>query len=174
MYSIDARDTVNPFATAPQCSAGAPCPLVLADDDGVLIAYYSEPPAIASSPAAPLEVAPTTSDLPVAIAAFASPLAHLFGPPNDEALSGHPLASRGLHAYGSFEVLHSSWIRALERMNAVHPNHRPEAFSGYRHFVFTFHDSTFECIARDISFHTHPAPLHSALPRMLMLLGGRA
>ncbi len=174
MYSIDARDTVNPFPAAPQCSAGAPCPLVLADDDRVLVAYYSEPPATASPPTAPLEVAPTTSDLPVAIAVFASPLAHLLGPPNDEALSGHPLTSRGLHAYGSFEVLHSSWIRALERMNAVHPNHRPEAFSGYRHFVFTFHDSTFECIARDISFHAHPGPLHSALPRMLMLLGGRA
>jgi hypothetical protein len=174
MYSIDARDTVTPFEAAPPCSAGAPCPLVLADDDGVLLAYYGDLPADGSSVTTPRAIDPATSALPVVIAVFSSPLAHMFGSPNDEALSGHPLASRGLHAYGSFEVLHSSWVRALERMNAVHPNHRPDSFAGYRHFIFTFHDSTLECVAKGVAFHAHPGPLHSALPHMVAVLGGRA
>ncbi len=71
----------------------------------------------------------------------------MFGPPNDEAFAGHPLASRGLQPYGAFEVLASSWIRQLERMNAVHRHHDPEDFAVYRHIVLAFHDSTFECIA---------------------------
>jgi len=72
----------------------------------------------------------------------------MFGPPNDEGLHGHPLAERGLEPYGVFVVSPSSWLRALVRMNAVHPRHRDEHFDGLCHFVFTFHDSTFECIAR--------------------------
>ena len=71
----------------------------------------------------------------------------MFGPPNDEAFSGHPLADRGLPPYGAFEVLESSWIRRLERINAVHPNHRPEHFADDRHFVLAFHDEVFECVA---------------------------
>lgn len=73
--------------------------------------------------------------------------AHMFGPPNDEAFGGHPLAGRGLRPYGAFEVVGSSWIRQLERMNSVHERHRPERFAKLRHFVLSFHDSTFECVA---------------------------
>ena len=36
-------------------------------------------------------------------------------------------------------------------MNAVHPYHSPELFSSYRHFVLSFHDTTFECVAKDYS-----------------------
>ncbi|HEX8863370.1 MAG TPA: hypothetical protein VGC06_30595 [Actinomycetes bacterium] len=56
-----------------------------------------------------------------------------WGPPNDEALQGHPLVDRGLRPYGVFRVEGSSWIRQLERMNRVHPQHRPEAFRDLCH-----------------------------------------
>ena len=55
----------------------------------------------------------------------------MFGPPNDEAFDGHPLARRGLRPYGAFEVTHSSWIRQLEQMNSVHPHHSPPLFEGF-------------------------------------------
>jgi hypothetical protein len=47
-------------------------------------------------------------------------IAHVFGPPNDEAFNGHPLSSRGLHPYGVFRIEGSSWIRMPEKMNRVH------------------------------------------------------
>jgi hypothetical protein len=81
-----------------------------------------------------------------AVIGFTLPLASRFGYPNDEALQGHPLRNSGLHAYGCFEVLDSTWKAALEQQNRI-------AFPGWagwgwaRHFVFTFHDSTFECLA---------------------------
>ena len=84
---------------------------------------------------------------------FRRPYAHMFGPPNDEAFEGHPLAARGLASYAVYEVRRSSWLRRLERMNAVHWNHRPERFlARLRHFVFAFHDATFECIAEGFTF----------------------
>lgn len=69
----------------------------------------------------------------------------MFGPPNDEAFAGHPLADRGLNPYSVAEVQRSSWIRGLERMNSVHARHSRERFLEHkRHFVFAFHDSTFK------------------------------
>lgn len=69
----------------------------------------------------------------------------LFGLPNDEALGGHPLHGRGLQCYGVYEVLNSRWKCEAERRNRVcFPNARPW---DVRHFVFTFHDSSLECLA---------------------------
>jgi hypothetical protein len=70
-----------------------------------------------------------------------------FGAPNDEALGGHPLGLCGLRHYSVHEVLGSSLIRELERRNSVHPRHDPESYlPGRRHYVFTFQDSTLECV----------------------------
>lgn len=104
-------------------------------------------------------------DEPVALVEFTHAMAHMFGPPNDEAFSGHPLASRGVGPYSVHEVHHSSWIRRLERMNAVHPYHRPERFAHYRHFIFAFHDTTFECIAETFSITVHTGSVAEVLGR---------
>jgi hypothetical protein len=71
----------------------------------------------------------------------------MFGAPNDEALRGHPLADRGLDAYGAYRVDNSSWVRRLERMNRVHDRHSRERFLRLQQFILTFHDSTLECVA---------------------------
>jgi hypothetical protein len=42
-------------------------------------------------------------------------------------------------------------------MNAVHEYHPPEAFNDLTHFVLTFHDTTFECVAATFEFDVHPA-----------------
>jgi hypothetical protein len=75
---------------------------------------------------------------------------HLFGAPNDETLAGHALWGRGLRHYGVYQIKHSSLVRRLERMNAVHPQHRATAFDRLQHYIFTFHDSTFECVAEQL------------------------
>jgi hypothetical protein len=36
--------------------------------------------------------------------------------------------------------------RELERRNSVHPRHDPTSYRRRRHFVFTFQDSTLECV----------------------------
>jgi hypothetical protein len=98
-----------------------------------------------------------------ALVCFAQAMAHMFGPPNDEAFAGHPLAKRGLEPYAVFEVHHSSWIRTLERMNSVHPQHRPEAYTKYKHFVFAFHDRVFECVAEGFDLSVHRGSVSSVL-----------
>ena len=162
MYAV-ADDRVIPVLSVPPCEPGAPSPMVLADEFRVFVAYYAR--ATDSGLRADWDGLTVSDpmDEAVVLVEFESAYAHLFGPPNDEAFSGHPLASRGLQPYTVSEVERSSWIRALERMNAVHPYHRTEHFSKYRHFIFAFHDSTFECVAEGFQVHLHRGSVNSAM-----------
>lgn len=74
-----------------------------------------------------------------------------FGYPNDEAQPGHPLAPCGLGPYGCYEVLDSDWPRELTEVNRVSFPETPDDVTS-RHFVFTFHESTFECLAADLEW----------------------
>ena len=138
MYAVDALDKAVPLSGIPLPDTGAPLPKLTADEHETRVTYY------VSSRSSSEDGLRTT-------VAFLGCYALLFGPPNDEAFDGHPLADRGLASYGTFEVEQSSWVRTLERMNRVHSRHKPESFSHLRHFVITFHDSTFECIAAGFS-----------------------
>ena len=78
-----------------------------------------------------------------------------FGLPNDEALDGHPLSKRGLDTYDVFEVLNSQWLLQEKARNQVcFPNFELDC----RHFIFTFHDSSFECLAKGFSVNIDSRP----------------
>ena len=48
-------------------------------------------------------------------------------------------------------------------MNSVHPYHRTERFEALHHFILTFHDSTFECIAASFTAKVFVGPLQHLL-----------
>ncbi len=151
----------------PQSSVGAPCPMVLVGEHHLNLAYFLEARPPGWDGTTVRIVGENSSDEPVALVKFARAYAHMFGPPNDEAFKGHPLASRGLRPYGVYEIRDSSWLRRLESMNAVHPYHRPELFARYHHFIFAFHDTTFECIAESFQVTVHTGSVTSVLERAL-------
>lgn len=163
MYTVHDRDRVAELTEVPQSSIGAPLPAVVADEHHVFLAYLVEAREANWDGRTVRVVGPESSDQIVALVTFVGARAHQFGPPNDEAFAGHPLAARGLHPYGVFEVLESSWVRRLEQMNAVHPHHRRSMFDGLRHFVFAFHDSTFEGVAENFQVEVRGGSLASAV-----------
>jgi len=139
-------------ARFPPPDAGSPEPVILADDRNLLLAYYIA----RTGPAA--SSAPTDGHEQAAVIKFEGYRQYRFGSPNDEALEGHELSKRGLRPYQPAEVLRSSWIAELERMNSVHHRHDPSDFAGLRHIVIPFHDSTFECVTRRWSSELRDAP----------------
>ena len=174
MYEIDDLDRVIELSTAPQSDVGAPLPLVVSDEHHLLLAYLVSEPDPAWDGTYVTMVSPESDGLPIAIIQFCWPSAHMFGPPNDEAFGGHPLASRGLSPYAVFEVENSSWIRRHERMNSVHRSHNRERFLARRkHFIFAFHDSTFECIAQGFEVSMLRGSMRSAAARMVEMLAAR-
>jgi hypothetical protein len=169
MYEVDNRDQVVELTDVPQSSVGAPLPVVVADEWIVQLAYLAEnrdPEWDGTS----IRIVDQSSDESVVLVSFQRAYAWFHGPPNDEAFTGHPLAARGLHPYAVFRVDDSSWVRRLERMNSVHRHHKPEAFDLLNHYVFAFHDSTFECVAHGFTTEVTNGPLASVALRMAQAL----
>jgi hypothetical protein len=164
MYDVDERDRVITLEGVPQSSVGAPLPFVMADEHRVILAYYLEDRPAGWDGSNTRIVDPMISQEPIALIRFQSYADFMFGPPNDEAFAGHPLASRGLHPYDAFRIEDSSWIRRLERMNSVHRNHRPERFWELEHLVFTFHDSIFECVCQTLDIRIARGSIHDMMP----------
>ena len=73
-----------------------------------------------------------------------------FGLPNNDAWVGHPLYVQISEADGwmeMMEVRNSTWKAELERQNKVS---YPDWDWPHRHFIVSFRESTFECIAKDM------------------------
>ena len=71
----------------------------------------------------------------------------ILGSPNIDALHGHRLWHKGLREaghYGAAEVRNSAWIAATLRVLSAHEGYDSARWRGLRHFILSFHDSTFE------------------------------
>ncbi len=165
MYEVDRRDRVVPLPDVPQSAIGAPLPVVLADEHTAMVAYllHVHDPTWDGTT---IQMVSLETSAPCALVTFTGVHAMYLGMPNDEAFSGHPLASRGLRPYSASRIEGSSWIRRLERMNTVHEHHRPETYDALTHIVLAFHDSTFECVANSYSVETIAGPLSSVMAEM--------
>lgn len=130
-------------------SVGAPLPHIIANEGRLVFGYLAELDGDMRFPAA----ATAFRDGNVFVLVKTDHcLAFKSGFPNDEVIHGHPYSEFGLESYAVYEVLNSDWIAEIVRINSVHSNHQSGLFAAYRHFIFTFHDSTFEFIAEDVLF----------------------
>jgi hypothetical protein len=96
----------------------------------------------------------------VGVVQFTGCLLTRFGTPNDEGRPEHPLYQHGLDDYALWEVQNSTWAesemaRARRSAKRIWGDSYDRVYEGQswatRHFVATFHDSTFECLADDLS-----------------------
>ena len=159
-YVVDGKDQLRELADIPQMEPGAPSAVILANEQKCAVAYVRREK----------NSSPWSSNEAIAIALFDAHW-HYSGSPNEEALNGHPLYPYGLRSYAAYEVLNSSWIRALERINRVHPRHEAARFTKLRHFILTFHDSTFECIGTQYKSVLVDGSMSDALAQMKDRLG---
>lgn len=158
MYAVDEQDTLIRLSEFPRPDSGAPCPIIMAEEHRLVLAYWEidDPP----------YEAPTA---PLAVIRFERPYLHLFGPPTEESTAGHPLADRGLHPYSLFRVAHSSLVRHLMRMDSVHRCYDPRRFEPLVHYIFPLHDSTFECVAESYECRVENVGLNGEHARTLQL-----
>ena len=97
-----------------------------------------------------------TTEAGTAIIEFTNCLITKFGHPNDEASMSIPKYKDLDFAYGICEVKKSDWVKELETLNSFQfPN---SSYSEYRHFLIFFHDSTFECIAKEFKLNVSEQP----------------
>lgn len=133
-------------AELPSPSAGAPCPVVLADDLTLVVAYICVHLGEQGSLQEPVTINERDRHRCTVIT-FRRCRIFKFGHPNEEVMHGHRLYGRGLSWSTVGEVLNSAWIAELNAINSVHSNHSDWIFADCRHFVFPFQDSMLEVVA---------------------------
>lgn len=129
------RDMVVPLNYVPRSAIDAAEPFVVANERRVAVAYRIEEAEFERfGPFA-------EDDDPFCVVLFSEAAFHQFGLPNDDDLDAHPLAQRGLRRYFAHEIEHSSLVSDSWGQTA--------SAEGWRHFLLTFQDSTYECVAAD-------------------------
>jgi hypothetical protein len=135
LESSQQEDVVVLLDSVPHPAVDAAEPFIVASDRRVILAYpIAESDFERFGPFDP-------DDDPFCAVLFPDTVFHRLGPPGERDLEIHPLASQGLAAYSVHEVINSS---LADELSAV-------ALPGLarRHFVITFQESTFECVASD-------------------------
>ena len=83
----------------------------------------------------------------IALVEFIDCYAFTLGGPNDKVLHGHPLWGRGLSYYSAHVIAHSHWLAEAENINKVHRHYNPDRWKTRKHYLLSFKDETFECLA---------------------------
>lgn len=151
------------------CDVGVPYPVLVQSDERTFLAFRLGRRGSGTSSTIQVVVPAAAEPTRVGVIEFVGCRLASMGLPNDEALSGHRLWRRGLREVGyhsAGEVFNSSLVRDLEQGNRVHPRHQPAFFTSLRHFVFTFKECTFECVATGLLAYVTFDPL----PRVLQTL----
>ncbi|RKT22535.1 hypothetical protein B0G69_6002 [Paraburkholderia sp. RAU2J] len=133
--SVQQEDQVILLDSVPHPAADAAEPFIVASDRRVILAYpIAEADFERFGPFDP-------DDDPFCTVLFPDAAFHRLGPPGDVDLEIHPLAMQGLLGYRAHEVVNSSLAAEIATVGSAVPS--------LRHFVITFQDSTFECVASD-------------------------
>lgn len=129
---------------------GAPLPHVVSDGLKTFLIYYigEHDPRWKAAGKTITDLQAGSDDV-TALVTFTGCYNYKFGGANNEAIYGHPLYDHGLECYSAHEIINSNWLSEQEKINSVHPNYQHALWENYKHYIFTFHDEMFECIARD-------------------------
>jgi hypothetical protein len=163
----DQREHAAPLDFPVRWDTGAPLPFVLSSEQRTFLTFYVRvPDAGWDGTYVNVKDPGDASSETLALVEFQHCHSVRFGGPNDEVLHGHPLYGKGLEEYTAQVVRHSSWLRSLEAINAIHTQYRPDSWRELNHYVLWFHDSTFECIARSFTVEVFQEPMAVLLDRV--------
>lgn len=127
---------------------GAPSPTIISDEHNLFLMFYIDTPD-PNWDGTYVNIRDVSKDQGIACVTFKSYLQIINGWPNEEVSNGHRYFKYGLTPFGFFEVINSDWIEEIKKRNSVHPYHNDKMFEDDKHYIFFFHDSCFEVIARE-------------------------
>jgi hypothetical protein len=140
-----------------QWDVGAPSPHLFANDWNVFLIFL-------------VSVDEPTQDAPCAVVEFHFPQLVRFGSPNEDIHSGHYLYGKGQEPYTAQIVENSTWLHETNLMNQAHSNYDSERWQRIHHYIFWFHDITFECLARSFEVTTYHEDMGVVIEKIVRLL----
>lgn len=126
----------------PDMDTGAPSPVIISNDFNLYLTFYKN-----MDYGVELHQRDNIYDVGVVFLEFHGFIKYSFGMPNDETIQGHPYSRLGMMSYSFYELKESDLIRELQGIDKIHPYYNSERWDKYKHYILTFHDNMFECIA---------------------------
>ncbi|MBU2489115.1 MAG: hypothetical protein KKA60_06965 [Proteobacteria bacterium] len=143
-----------------QWDIGAPLPILMCNDNKTFLTFYIDEPCPDWYGTYVTSVDPASPEpASLCLVTFNGCLSSKLGTPNDEGQGGHALAGKGLEGYTAQIVVNSPWLAEVAKAE----NFRCESLN---HYVFWFHDSTFECLAESFNVEVCFEPMSTLLDRV--------
>ena len=142
---------------------GSPSPTIISNDSELFIAFYADKKSTSSVP----EERNTIYDTGIFALRFKAYLKYIFGLPGNETIQGHPYSKLGMKSFSFYELRNSDLIKSLQEVDKIHPYHNPEKWDTYKHYILTFHDNMFECIAQNFEIREENISLYNQAMTML-------
>ena len=105
--------------------------------------------------------------MPHAVILFKSVVFHAATIYEDDTLHRHPMASKGLAPFSSYEVLNS---RKIEHLASADKSSRLDQIpfpSELRHFIFAIHGHVIEVICRNFQLHTETGAVFETIDKLI-------
>lgn len=131
-----------------QMDVGALSPLLIADEGNLRLIFYSN------------DENSHLYDPGIIELSFKNHGFFSFGPPNDEALNGHPYYELGLRSYAFYELQDSELIAKISTYSRHHHFYNPNAYDKSHHYILTFKEQLFECVASSFEVYKHPESIY--------------
>lgn len=142
---------------------GSPSPTILSNDNELFIAFYAGKKSSSTIP----QERNTVYDTGVFALKFKVYLKYMFGLPGEETIRGHPYSKLGMKSYSFYELKNSDLIKSLQDIEKAHPKYNADKWKMYKHFILTFHDNMFECVAQDFEIREENTSLYKHATDML-------
>lgn len=142
---------------------GAPSPTILSNDNELFITFYKDKESTSVIP----QERNTIYDTGILALKFKRYLKYTFGIPGNETIHGHPYSKLGMQSCSFYELTNSDLIQSLKDIEKVHAYYDPKNWEMYKHYILTFHDNMFECIAQGFEIREENTSIHNQLAVML-------
>jgi len=165
------EEYAEPLAFPVQWDIGAPLPHLFSNGRQTFLTFYvHQPDPNWDGSYVTIKSPSDGTDELLALVQFERCLSVRMGDPNDEVHEGHPLYGKGLRGYTAQLVRNSRWLAELEAVNRVHRCYDPQLWKSLSHYVFWFHDETFECVARAFEVEVYRESMAAMMHRVVHLM----
>lgn len=136
---------------------GSPSPTILSNDSELYLTFYADRENAVEIP----QQRNTVYDTGIVVIKFNMYLKYTFGLPGEETVHGHSYNSLGMESFSFYELRNSDFIKSLQEIEKVHPYYNSEKWNKYKHYILTFHDNMFECIAESFEIREENNSLYN-------------
>lgn len=147
---------------------GAPCPMIISNDTEMFIIFYTDMEDFLE-----IHERNTIYDSVIVVLNFERYIKYTFGMPGNETIQGHPYSKLGMKSYSFYELRNSDLIERLREVDKMHPYYNPDKWKKYKHYILTFHDNMFECIAHSFTINEKHTSLYNQASSILTKISAK-